>query len=222
MKPSSIFRFLANHMRSASARGKSTVKSAVFYNTIGHVNSKNDDASHWLQSRESDRRFIDAIYRDIVTMCDIDERARVADYGCGTGVLVYNLKTEFPGISITGIDFSENKIARCREFYEFDPECFRQGSIFDAAEFTHDVIVATEVLEHLLDPKAAVSNLLSQLEVGGRLFLTVPDGRTDTFHGHIHFWSPESWSLFIHDAVDSRGTIKLGKLAGKNFSLITV
>jgi hypothetical protein len=31
----------------------------------------------------------------------------------------------------------------------------------------------------------------------GVLVVTVPDGRNDTFLGHINFWSPESWKIFI-------------------------
>ncbi|MHC4917529.1 MAG: class I SAM-dependent methyltransferase, partial [Planctomycetota bacterium] len=68
-------------------------------------------------------------------------------------------------------------------------------------------------MEHLVDPAAAVENLLGMLESGGRLVLTVPDGREDSvpagsgsiesgsFSGHIHFWSPESWSIFLRTAL---------------------
>jgi len=31
----------------------------------------------------------------------------------------------------------------------------------------------------------------------GSLLITVPNGRLDTFDGHINFWSPESWEVFI-------------------------
>ena len=32
---------------------------------------------------------------------------------------------------------------------------------------------------------------------GGILLVTVPNGRIDTFAGHINFWSPESWDIFV-------------------------
>ncbi|MEG2336387.1 MAG: hypothetical protein RSC04_01440, partial [Bacteroidales bacterium] len=34
---------------------------------------------------------------------------------------------------------------------------------------------------------------------GGTLVISVPDGRKDTYSGHIQFWSPESWAVFIED-----------------------
>jgi len=33
----------------------------------------------------------------------------------------------------------------------------------------------------------------------GILLITVPNGRNDTFAGHINFWSPESWDVFIEE-----------------------
>lgn len=29
------------------------------------------------------------------------------------------------------------------------------------------------------------------------ILITVPNGRTDQYEGHINFWSPESWEVFI-------------------------
>ena len=33
----------------------------------------------------------------------------------------------------------------------------------------------------------------------GVLILTVPNGKIDTFMGHINFWSPESWAIFLKE-----------------------
>lgn len=194
--------------------------SAIAHNTVENVDSLNEDLNHWLACREVDKKFIDSIYHDVISICSIDERCLVADYGCGTGVLVSKLKNDFPKIEIIGYDFSESKIRRCRSFYDVGPECFSRGSVYDPISRKFDVIIATEVLEHLEYPTIAVKNLLSALNTSGRLFLTVPDGRTDTYHGHIHFWSPESWKLYMEELAGSYGDIKVGKLAGKNFALV--
>jgi len=193
---------------------------ALTYNSVGHVDAKNEDVTHWLGSRDSDKKFIDAIYADFVQLCRVDTARTVADYGCGTGVLVDNLKRDFPSLTVSGFDFSEKKVLQCREYYRFDPPCFFHGSVYDEASTTYDVVVATEVLEHLEQPKAAVRSLVKRLAPGGRLFLTVPDGRKDSFAGHIHFWSPESWQLFLSEAVTAPLIFQAGILHDRNFALI--
>jgi 2-polyprenyl-3-methyl-5-hydroxy-6-metoxy-1,4-benzoquinol methylase len=61
----------------------------------------------------------------------------------------------------------------------------------------YDFVLCTEVLEHLLHPEIALNNIMNMLEENGKALITVPNGRTDTFGGHINFWSPESWNVFI-------------------------
>lgn len=61
---------------------------------------------------------------------------------------------------------------------------------------THDIVLCTEVLEHLMHPERALDNLMS-LRPSRAIALTVPQGRADTAGQHINFWSPESWQAFI-------------------------
>src|SRR5687767_3148223 len=119
----------------------------------------------------------------------------IADAGCGTGHLLYFLKEQVEFEKATGFDFSPEAIKMAKElfpsfeFYVFD--------IYSGQDQKFDIVLCTEVLEHLLHPDLALSNLLSMLNPDGSLFITVPNGRLDTFKGHINFWSPESWEIFI-------------------------
>jgi 2-polyprenyl-3-methyl-5-hydroxy-6-metoxy-1,4-benzoquinol methylase len=61
----------------------------------------------------------------------------------------------------------------------------------------YGAVICTEVIEHILHPEIAVRNLLNMVQDKGLLLITVPNGRYDTFAGHINFWSPESWNVFI-------------------------
>jgi len=54
-------------------------------------------------------------------------------------------------------------------------------------------------LEHLLYPARALKQILGILEPSGMVLLTVPNGRIDNFGGHINFWSPESWKVFLEE-----------------------
>ena len=60
------------------------------------------------------------------------------------------------------------------------------------ADGAFDFIVCTEVLEHVLEPFAAVAELRRLLRVGGLLFLTAP------FNFRIHGPLPDCWRFTEH------------------------
>jgi 2-polyprenyl-3-methyl-5-hydroxy-6-metoxy-1,4-benzoquinol methylase len=163
-------------------------------------------------------------YKEVVGLIKskirFSESQTIADVGCGTGHLLYYLKEQVRIGRATGFDFSPEAIKIAKElfpsfdFYEFD--------IYKGKDERFDTVLCTEVLEHLLHPDLAVSNLLWMVKPGGNLLLTVPNGRTDTFAGHINFWSPESWEVFVKKNLASSqvetGMIQKGEV---NFALIT-
>lgn len=119
----------------------------------------------------------------------------VADIGCGTGGLLKALQNRFQPRALTGFEYSEKALDLARvkvpgaEFCHFD--------IYEGSPRRFDVIFCVEVLEHLLRPDLALRNILNMLGEPGVALLTVPNGRIDTFDGHINFWSPESWEMFL-------------------------
>ena len=120
----------------------------------------------------------------------------VVDVACGMGYQL-RLVLEYHPAGLTGLDFSSVAVEIARllcpgaRFHEFD--------IYQKYHETFDVVICTEALEHLLYPSIALKNILSMIRSGGCAFLTVPNGRMDTFDGHINFWSPESWRIFIEE-----------------------
>ncbi|WP_192576534.1 class I SAM-dependent methyltransferase, partial [Halomonas lysinitropha] len=145
----------------------------------------------------------------------------IGDVGCGTGVLVSKFKDAFPNSTIKGYDFSGNKIQQCNKYYNIGENVFYIHNIYSELPQRFDILVATEVLEHLEYPEVALDNLLSGLNYKGRLFITVPNGREDTFSGHIHFWSPESWRLFIKKNIKNPFDVEVGNVFNNNYALIT-
>lgn len=121
---------------------------------------------------------------------------RVVDVACGMGYQL-RLILEYKPAGLTGLDFSRVAIEIAKllcpgaEFHEFD--------IYQKYHEMFDVVICTEAMEHLLYPSTALKNILSMIRPGGCAFLTVPNGRIDTFDGHINFWSPESWRIFIEE-----------------------
>ena len=60
-----------------------------------------------------------------------------------------------------------------------------------------DLVVCTEVLEHLHEPERAVDVLRRLCAPGGRVALTVPDGAQDAWEGHVNFWDESDLRTFL-------------------------
>jgi 2-polyprenyl-3-methyl-5-hydroxy-6-metoxy-1,4-benzoquinol methylase len=141
------------------------------------------------------------------------------DVGCGTGHLLTELRRWSKPRSMTGCDFSEQATRFSREHF---PGCrFFTHDIYEPLLESFDVVLCTEVLEHLEQPFVAIRNLLNATRPRGALVLTVPNGRMDTANEHLNFWSPESWKVFLEREC-ARCVVKTSTfLDGKNnFALV--
>lgn len=119
----------------------------------------------------------------------------IADVGCGTGELLKLLSEKVNNATLSGFDFSD---AAIRVAKKTCPEAsFCQFDIYKGGLNNFDVVFCCEVLEHLLYPSEALQTLLKTVRPNGTVVITVPDGRTDAWGGHVNFWSPESWAVFI-------------------------
>ncbi len=110
--------------------------------------------------------------RRVVELLEPHRFETVLDVGCGEGFLARVLLDAFPGIRLAGVDASEGAIeearARCPEA-SFRVE--RVEALAEAGE-RYDLVVCSEVLEHLDEPREALASL-AQLSKKYAL-LTVP------------------------------------------------
>jgi len=119
--------------------------------------------------------------------------AEILDVGCGTGHLLARLAELYPGAKTCGVDFSREAIDRAHGLHP--GSTFEVLSIFEVEKLGRqfDLVICTEVIEHLEDADVAVEKLLDVCRPGGVVVITVPHGRQDTFPGHFNFWTPESF-----------------------------
>ena len=121
----------------------------------------------------------------------------ILDVGCGSGALLNEINKKYHDCDLTGIDLSRTAIEYARK--KMPGILFEVKDIFQSStEKKYDIIFCAEVLEHLLNPALALKKLSSLISNDGVLILTVPDGRKDTYIGHINFWSPENWPSFLN------------------------
>lgn len=163
-----------------------------------------EDTHWWFQGRR-------AVIWALLRRAGAGEHLRVLDAGCGTG---RNL-VEFGALGTAqGVDASPDALEFCRRRGLQDVTA-GQIEALPFAEDSFDLILATDVLEHLQDDCSALRELRRVAAPGGRLLATVPAynwlwSRHDAAHHHFRRytfralrqrlratgWEPLQWSYF--------------------------
>ena len=131
------------------------------------------------------------------------------DAGCGNGAFIalfQDRKWQLHGsdLSPTGIEFARKTFPDIN-FFLADGQHLYEDFLRTVGQV--DVVITTEVIEHVYDPRGFLLNCFSLLKPGGTLVLTTPyhgylknlilavTGKLDQHftalwdHGHIKFWS---------------------------------
>lgn len=98
---------------------------------------------------------------------------RVLDLGCGDGTLGALAAARVPS-AVIGLDWAEGSLRRSRaRGLTVLRSSLDAGLPFAAGCF--DVVIMSEVIEHLVDPDLALAEVLRILTVGGTLLLSTPN-----------------------------------------------
>jgi 2-polyprenyl-3-methyl-5-hydroxy-6-metoxy-1,4-benzoquinol methylase len=119
------------------------------------------------------------------------------DLGCGNGYIASRLHAI--GYRVTGVDLSPDGITLARQAY---PDIrFEVASIYDdvaqiLGETDFDLVVSSEVIEHLYFPRKLLQNAYRILRPGGSLIVTTP------YHGYL-----KNLALSLFDKWDDHHTV---------------
>jgi SAM-dependent methyltransferase len=130
------------------------------------------------------RRFLDlqagSVWADVAQQLR-DARGKLVDVGCGA----QPYRALIPaGVEYVGLDIADSK---ARFGYQTPDTLYFDGTSWPEATHEADWVLCTEVLEHLLDPRAFLREAYAALRPGGRLVLTVP------FAARWHFVPFDYW-----------------------------
>ena len=107
----------------------------------------------------------------------------VLDLGCGNGYLASRLGAL--GLRVTGVDASESGLAIANQNYATDKVRFVQAEIGSdlvdllAPERRFDLVVSSDVIEHLYRPATLIETAAALLKPGGHMIVGTP------YHGYL-------------------------------------
>jgi len=128
---------------------------------------------------------------------DEDKRKglNILSLGCAAGRDIWHLVGDH---QVCGIDFSETGVAIAREH---GIEAIK-GSITDPLPYednSFDILIAKDVIEHVLDPVSVMEEIHRVLRPDGHLVINIPNQFYWWFRLRILFGSNLIWKTFMHD-----------------------
>lgn len=182
----------------------------------------------WMQfhkglARNPGRLYRHQIINQVIRTKIASKNQSIVDIGCGTGELLSHLSLEFSPENLLGLDISKVGILKARENYpnlnfaliEVKDEGFSSSTMKSAA----DIIVCSEVLEHLEEPKEILRFISNNLLTSGFLIVTVPAGPMsflERYIGHHRHYTKESLTQLLETSGFSKIEVQRAGFPGIN------
>ena len=112
----------------------------------------------------------------------LNRNGSMLDVGCGEGRHIFGVMQEYPMMKCVGLDMDDDSLKKAEEGYSYFESIsevgaeFIKGSAYSLPfpDNTFDLIVCSEVLEHLHEYIDAVIEINRVLKPGGKFFASVP------------------------------------------------
>ena len=173
-------------------------------NAIRFNSKKNNDLTYKIPYSDfyKKKQKANGVYDDVVTLVssyfkDITKK-NILDVGFGSGACLEVFMEKYPDNNFYGIENSKSAVLKAHNnINAFYGDLEKPSkNIVNLIKKT-DIIISTQTFEHMESPENVLHNLISYKKKSCVIFIFVPDGRYDNSLQHIHFWSKESWLLWI-------------------------
>jgi 2-polyprenyl-6-hydroxyphenyl methylase/3-demethylubiquinone-9 3-methyltransferase len=144
---------------------------------------------------------------------------RVLDVGCGNGAMAAEFLRR--GCRVTGVDLSREGVEVARAAYptaRFEVMEAGQDILARLGEDPYDLVISTETIEHLYDPRSYAEGCFAATRPGGHFLISTPyhgyaknlvlsllnqwDAHIDPFWrgGHIKLWSYRTLARLLRES----------------------
>lgn len=144
---------------------------------------------------------------EFMRLLDEEPFFRLCDLGCGGGQLLREIADRHPRAQLVGVDVAESQLALNRRELpgmrfvgmDLDRPAAVPSDLIDAC----DVVVASELIEHVSNPQQLLENARGLVRTGGRLLLSTQSGKvreTERRIGHQRHFTVAEMSALLDRA----------------------
>lgn len=117
----------------------------------------------------------------------IKESVKILEVGSGLGYLTYALNKN--GYNVLGLDISETAVYQANSYFGNYFVCGDLFNYVEANSNSFDIVILTEVIEHVNEPFSFITSLFKLIKPGGSVILTTPN---KSFYPSDIIWDSES------------------------------
>lgn len=134
---------------------------------------------------------------------DFNRKAKILEVGCSTGALVRDLGNS-GYLDVTGIDINLDAILDAKKRGLTKVEQIDPKSPLPFNDHTFDLVISSDVLEHIYDEQVALTEWHRVLKPGGELFILVPAfmflwSSHDEANGHFRRYTKHTLSQVLRE-----------------------
>ena len=112
----------------------------------------------------------------------LKDEGTMLDVGCGEGRHIFGVMQDYPMMKCIGLDMDDESLEKAEEGYEYFESISKAGAEFLKGSAyslpfpndTFDLVVCSEVLEHLHEYDDAVKEIYRVLKPRGKFYASVP------------------------------------------------
>lgn len=166
-----------------------------------------------------------SVQQALSTLVKEKKQTNILEVGSGLGYLTYSLN--MAGYQATGLDISETAVSQAtKTFGNF----YLTADLFEYTkhhEASYDIVIFTEVIEHVEDPLAFTACIMKLLKPGGHAIITTPNKslfppeiiwRTENPPVHLWWLSEESMKYIAARNVAAIQFIDFSEFYKKNYT----
>jgi len=135
---------------------------------------------------------------ELFKQLELPVNTSIVDVGCGSGAILHFLKDELGYCNVKGIDLNKSNAIFAKNFRKIDIDLKDVSELDGTQKF--DLVITTENIEHISDPKLYIDKLCNIIKTTGYLCITTPhnDNTATSVMGLSgdHFCAPNHQNYF--------------------------